>query len=125
MSLENILNHFGLKSEITCKEPNMYFWDDKEYLKYTEREYLNSKTKEVDEVYRMSEFILLNYKTGIRFRVMYSENYFGDELDYKIIEVFVILNDGTYNSVIELNLDKQTINTEDGVVDFSSILKVN
>jgi hypothetical protein len=125
MKSEEILNQFGLKSEITCKEPNMYFWDDKEYLKYTEREYLNSKTKEVDEVYRMSEFILLNYKTGIRFRVIYSENYFGDELDYKIIEVFVLLNDGTYKSVIELNLDKQTIITEDGVVDFSSILKEN
>jgi hypothetical protein len=125
MKLEEILNQFGLKSEITCKEPNMYFWDDKEYLKYTEREYLNSKTKEVDEVYRMSEFILLNYKTGIRFRVIYSENYFGDELDYKIIEVFVLLIDGTYKSVLELNLDKQTIKTEDGVVDFSSILKEN
>jgi len=123
MKLEKILNQFGLKSEITCKEPNMYFWDDKEYLKYTEREYLNSKTKEVDEVYRMSEFILLNYKTGIRFRVIYSENYFGDELDYKIIEVFVLLNDGTYKSVLELNIDKQTIKTENGLVDFSSILK--
>jgi hypothetical protein len=123
MKLEEILNQFGLKSEITCKEPNMYFWDEKEYLKYTEREYLNSKTKEVDEVYRMSEFILLNHKTGIRFRVIYSENYFGDELDYKIIEVFVLLIDGTYKSVLELNLDKQTIKTEDEVVDFSSILK--
>ena len=125
MKIEKILNQFGLKSEITCKEPNMYFWDDKEYLKYTEREYLNSKTKEVDEVYRMSEFILLNYKTGIRFRVIYSENYFGDELDYKIIEVFVLLIDGTYKSVLELNLDKQTIKTENGLVDFSSILKGN
>ena len=125
MKLEKILNQFGLKSEITCKEPNMNFWDDKEYLKYTEREYLNSKTKEVDEVYRMSEFILLNYKTGIRFRVIYSENYFGDELDYKIIEVFVLLIDGTYKSVLELNLDKQTIKTEDGLVDFNSILKEN
>jgi hypothetical protein len=123
MKLEKILNQFGLQSEITCKEPNMYFWDDKEYLKYTEREYLNSKTKEVDEVYRMSEFILLNYKTGIRFRVIYSENYFGDELDYKIIEVFVLLNDGTYKGVLELNLDKQTIKTENGFIDFSSILK--
>ena len=123
MKSEEILNQFGFKSEITCKEPNMYFWDDKEYLKYTEREYLNSKTKEVDEVYRMSEFILLNYKTGIRFRVIYSENYFGDELDYKIIEVFVLLIDGTYKSVLELNLDKRTIKTEDEVVDFSSILK--
>lgn len=125
MKLEKILNQFGLKSEITCKEPNMNFWDEKEYLKYTEREYLNSKTKEVDEVYRMSEFILLNYKTGIRFRVIYSENYFGDELDYKIIEVFVLLIDGTYKSILELNLDKQTIKTEDGLVDFSSILKEN
>jgi hypothetical protein len=123
MKSEEILNQFGFKSQITCKEPNMYFWDDKEYLKYTEREYLNSKTKEVDEVYRMSEFILLNYKTGIRFRVMYSENYFGDELDYKIIEVFVLLNDGTHKGVLELNLDNQTIKTEDGMVDFSSILK--
>lgn len=123
MKLEKILNQFGLKSEITCKEPNMNFWNEKEYLKYTEREYLNSKTKEVDEVYRMSEFILLNYKTGIRFRVIYSENYFGDELDYKIIEVFVILIDGTYKSVLELNLDKQTIKTEDGLVDFISVLK--
>ncbi|MHA8077851.1 hypothetical protein [Aquirufa antheringensis] len=123
MKLEEILNQFGLKSQITCKEPNMFFWDDKEYLKYTERDYLNSSTKEVDEVYRMSEFILLNYKTGIRFRVIYSENYFGDELDYKIIEVFVILIDGTYKSVLELNLDKQTINTEGGLVDFSSVLK--
>ena len=123
MKLKEILNQFGLKSEITCKEPNMYFWDDKEYLKYTEREYLNSTTKEVDEVYRMSEFILLNYKTGIRFRVIYSENYFGDELDYKIIEVFVLLTDGTYQVVLELNLVKETINTMYGVVDFNSVLK--
>ena len=123
MKFEEILSQFGLQSEITCKEPNMYFWNEKEYLKYTEREYLNSKTKEVDEVYRMSEFILLNYKSGVRFRVIYSENYFGDELDYKIIEVFVILTDGVYKNVLELNLDERTIKTEDGLVDFSSVLK--
>ena len=95
MVSEKVLKQIGLKSEIICKEPDFYFWDEKEYLKYTEREYLNSPTKEVDEVYRMSEFILLQKRTGIRLRVIYSENYYGDELDYKIIQVFVILNDGS------------------------------
>ena len=75
--MNKVLNHFGFKKKITCKEPNFNFWDEKDFLKYTESEYLNSPTKEVDEVYRMSEFILLHKKTGIRLRVIYSENYFG------------------------------------------------
>ena len=123
MVSEKVLKQIGLKSEITCNEPDFYFWDEKEYFKYTEREYLNSPTKEVDEVYRMSEFILLHKKTGIRLRVIYSENYFGDELDYRIIEVFVILNDGKKNNVVELNVENKTITTDKGIINFKSIWK--
>jgi hypothetical protein len=123
MVSEKVLKQIGLKSEITCKEPDFYFWDEKEYFKYTEREYLNSPTKEVDEVYRMSEFILLQKRTGIRLRVIYSENYYGDELDYKIIQVFVILNDGEINNVLELNVENKTITTDEGIINFKSIWK--
>jgi len=123
MVSEKVLKQIGLKSEITCKEPDFHFWDEKEYFKYTEREYLNSPTKEVDEVYRMSEFILLQKRTGIRLRVIYSENYYGDELDYKIIQVFVILNDGEINNVLELNVENKTITTDEGIINFKSIWK--
>ena len=82
-----------------------------------------SPVKEVDEVYRMSEFILLQKRTGIRLRVIYSENYYGDELDYKIIQVFVILNDGKINNVLELNVENKTITTDKGIINFKSIWK--
>jgi hypothetical protein len=121
--MNKVLNHFGFKKKITCKEPNFNFWDEKEFLKYTESEYLNSPTKEVDEVYRMSEFILLHKRTGIRLRVIYSENYYGDELDYRIIEVFVILIDGEKNNVVELNVENKTITTDTGITNFKSIWK--
>ena len=121
--MNKVLLHFGFKKKITCKEPNFNFWDEKEFLEYTESEYLNSPTKEVDEVYRMSEFILLQKRTGIRLRVIYSENYYGDELDYRIIEVFVILNDGKKNNVVELNVENKTITTDKGIINFKSIWK--
>ncbi|MHA8074935.1 hypothetical protein ACRZ9O_10425 [Aquirufa sp. HETE-40SA] len=123
MVSEKVLNQIGFQKEITCKEPNFNFWNDEEYLKYTEREYLNSPTKEVDEVYRMSEFILLQKSTGIRLKVIYSENYYGNELDYKIIEVFVIMNDGKRIQVLDLNVDKKTIVSDEGNIDFKSIWK--
>ena len=71
----------------------------------------------------MSEFILLQKRTGIRLRVIYSENYYGDELDYKIIQVFVILNDGKINNVLELNVENKTITTDEGIINFKSIWK--
>ena len=71
----------------------------------------------------MSEFILLHKRTGIRLRVIYSENYYGDELDYRIIEVFVILIDGKKNNVVELNVENKTITTDKGIINFKSIWK--
>lgn len=123
MKLEEILNQFGFKSQITCKEPKMFFWDEDLFTKYTEWEYLNSKTKEVDEVYNMSEFILLHNDTGIRFRVIYSESYYGDELDYKFIQVFVIFKNGKKSIIKSLDLTNQSFSTHSGTYVFNSILK--
>ena len=123
MKLKEILNQFGLQSEITCKEPNFNFWDEDVFSKYTEWEYLKSKTKEVDEVYNMSEFILLHNNTGIRFRVIYSESYYGDILDYKFIQVFVIFKNGKKSIVKSLDLRNQSFSTFSGTYDFNSIFK--
>jgi len=93
------------------------------FTKYTEWEYLKSKTKEVDEVYNMSEFILLHIKTGIRFRVIYSESYYGDILDYKFIQVFVIFKNGKKSIIKSLDLINRTFSTHSSTYDFNSILK--
>lgn len=123
MELERIIKQFGFSKQITCKEPNFNFWNENEFTQYTEREYLKSKTKEVDEVYNMSEFILLHNNTGIRFRVIYSESYYGDILDYKLIQVFVIFKNGKKSILKSLDLKNQSFSTHSGTYDFNSILK--
>jgi hypothetical protein len=123
MDLEEIIKQFGFNKEITCKEPNFNFWDEDVFSKYTEWEYLKSNTKEVDEVYNMSEFILLHNNTGIRFRIIYSESYYGDILDYKFIQVFVIFKNGKKSIIKSLDLINQTFSTHSGSYDFNSILK--
>ena len=41
----------------------------------------------------------------------------------KIIQVFVILNDGKINNVLELNVENKTITTDKGIINFKSIWK--
>ncbi len=123
MGLEKILSEIGLKQKITCKEPNFNFWDEKDFSRYSESDYLNSNTREVDEVYRMSEFILLHKSSGIRMRVIYSESYFGDEVDYTICNVFVISKGVKRCEVLDVDLDKEIIFTEIGDIPFKSTSK--
>jgi hypothetical protein len=123
MGIGKILNKIGLKENITCKEPNFYFWDEKDFSRYSESDYLNSETREVDEVYRMSEFILLHKSSGIRMRVIYSESYYGDELDYTICNLFVISKGNKRCEVFDVNFDKELISTEIGDISFKSTSK--
>ena len=93
MSIENILKYAGLNGKYVCKEPDFYFWDKTKYDTYTEPSYYTSKEKEMDEVYRMHESVMLHFETGVRFVMFTSENYIGDEVTYSLCRPFIKTTD--------------------------------
>jgi hypothetical protein len=61
----------------------------------------------MDEVYRMHESVLLHYSTGIRFVMVTSENYNGDEVTYKLGSPFINTLDGTKYFIEDIDLENQ------------------
>ena len=107
MSLKEIFKSVGLEEKYICHEPNFYFWDENEFMSYTEPSYYDSELKEMDEVYRMHESVLLHYSAGIRFVMVTSENYNGDEVTYKLGSPLINILDGTKYFIEDIDLENQ------------------
>jgi hypothetical protein len=123
MSLKEIFKSVGLKGKYVCKEPNFYFWDENEFTTYTEPSYYESELKEMDEVYRMNESVLLHYSTGIRFVMVTSENYYGDEVTYKLDSPFINKIDGTKYFIKDIDLENQQFITVGNKISFDQVKK--
>jgi len=123
MSLEKIFYAVGLEQKYVCREPNFYFWDKNEFRSYTEPSYYESENKEMDEVYRMHESVLLHYSSGIRFVMLTSENYYGDEVTYSLCRPFVKKLDGKRYSLEAIDFTHQQFITEEGKISFDQVNK--
>jgi hypothetical protein len=123
MSIENILKSAGLKEKYVCKDPDFYFWDKSFHQTYTEPSYYTSKDKEMDEVYRMHQSVMLHFETGIRFVMFTSENYLGDEVSYSLCRPFIITTDGRKLNLNDVDLDNKVFFTDQGKIPFEMVLR--
>ncbi len=121
--VDKILNTIGLKRTIVAKEPEFYVCDKTQFVSYVSKEYQNSELQKTDEVYRMHEQILLHNETGLRFRYSTYENYVGDEVEYKFIEMFVLNIKNQRIEIIEVNMEKRMVVSKEGVFLFDELSK--
>ena len=123
MSLKNIFKSVGLEEKYVCHEPNFYFWDENEFTTYTEPSYYDSELKGMDEVYCIHESVLLHYSTGIRFVMVTSENYNGDEVTYKLGSPFINTLDGTKYFIEDIDLENQLFIAVGSKISFDHVKK--
>jgi hypothetical protein len=117
-----ILKKIGLKETYTCTSPNFYFWDESEFKNYTTTKYMKSNDKEVDEFYRIHESNLLHKKTGIRVKMLTSENYTGDEVTYKLYRVFILSKNNREVEIDDINFKKSIFICNKREIKFENIL---
>ena len=116
-----ILFDLGLNPVTICKSPDFNFGESEEFFHYTSKEYLCSQLRETDEVYNIHESVLLHKKSGLRIKYTSHENYAGDEVEYKVIELFVI--DLIKNEINIENVDfkKRQFATATGIISFDEV----
>ncbi len=118
---EKLLHAIGLKPHMEWREDGPPIYDEEAFHQYVEPAYRNSALRESDEVYRMSEIHLLHKESGVRVRMTTSEGYYGDRVDYKVIEVFVVLKGGGRYDVIGLDPVRKLVIMTGRPVPYSSV----
>lgn len=122
--VNKLLTRIGLKRRIVAKDPEFYVCDKNLFIEYVSKEYQqNTELREMDEVYSMHEQILLHKDSGLRFRYSTCENYVGDEVDYKFIEMFVLNNLNLQLELIEVNMRTRMVVTKEGEISFDELSK--
>lgn len=122
--INKVLIRIGLNRRLLAKEPKFNVFNKTHFIQYVSKEYLqNTELREMDEVYRISEQIILHKETGLRFRYSTHENFNGDEVEYKFIEMFVLNNYNQQLGLIEVNLDSKFIITKEGQYSFDKLSK--
>ena len=87
---DKILSAIGLSRVILAKAPNFKVCDESKFIQYVSSQYRASQRKETDEFYRFFEQTLLHLESGLRVTYSTYENYFGDEVEYKLMNIFII-----------------------------------
>lgn len=118
MNMNKILEKVGLSVFCDRKSTNNNGFING-FDSYVTDEYLNSERKEMDEIYRMFEFNLLHRSTGLRFKILGCEDYFGEEISYRLKEIFVLINENEYN-VIDVDFENKKIFNSDFEIDFQT-----
>lgn len=88
---------------------------------YTPDDYLSSSRKEMDEVYRMSELVLLHTESGLRLEYLTTESYDGDEYRYRLRSIFIVTKSGKTINVTEADFEKKYFETTEGTIPFSEV----
>ena len=122
--INQILISVGLKRRIIAKHPQFYVCNKTQFIEYVSKQYQqNSELREMDEVYSMCEQILLHKESGLRFRYSTYENYIGDEVEYKLIEMFVLNSLNQLLEPIEVNMRTRVVVTKKGQFSFDELSK--
>lgn len=75
----------------------------------------------MDEVYRMNEVVLMHKATGLRIEYLTTESYYGDELRYRVRDMFIITNEGQRLSVLAADFANEVFDTPSGAVPFKEV----
>ena len=112
-------NHAVILQQIGLSQLSDYSIN--EFAGYASKSYLNSETEARDEVHRMYERILLHKMSGLRISYLIEESYYGDDVEYLVIDCFVITHQHQKLSVASINLEKQLFETETRFIPFRDV----
>lgn len=116
----NLLKQVGLE-EIMIERNFIYPFRKDAFHRYTSPDYLQSSNREMDEVYRMGEVVLVHKATGLRVEYLTTESYDGRELRYRCRDVFVMTKDGKRPGVTSMDLTKRNFQTSSGEISFDEV----
>lgn len=111
--------HAAMLQQVGLSSPGQYRTD--EFAGYVSASYVNSDTEERDAVHRMYERILLHKASGLRIAYLVEESYFGDAVEYLIIDCFVITYEGQRLSVKAIDLQQQLFEGPAGSFSFEAV----
>ena len=120
-----LLAKLGLKPEMVQQYPGPEIFAENIYQRYVAEEYRHSERKETDDIYRMFEPTFLHRSSGLRIECTETENYAGDEVTIKIINVFVITREGEKLPVTDIDFNWQMVTTAKGNIPFVALKKDN
>ena len=101
--------------------PDAISYEEGQFRKYISREYLNSERRQTDEIYRMFELTLLHMDSGLRIVYTTTESYFGDSVEYKVIDMFIITLTQKRLEIADVDFIKEVFFTTSGVIPFTGV----
>lgn len=113
---EQILSHIGLQIE-----NGILSYEKGHFSKYISTEYMNSERKQTDEIYRMSEYTLLHSESGLRIVYTETEGYYGDTVEYKVIDIFIITQEQNRLDVVDVDFNKKVFITPSEIIPFAKV----
>lgn len=116
----DLLTHIGLKEVMIEKNYSDPF-NKESFVTYTSKEYLQSDRKQTDQIYRMSEIVLLHKASGLRVEYVTTESYFGDEYSYRLKDIFVVSKEQVRLQVTRVDFNDRFFITQHGKVLFTEV----
>lgn len=112
-------SHEAILQQVGLFQLNEY--NANEFAGYISASYLNSDTEARDEVHRMHERILLHKISGLRIAYLVEESYFDDDVEYLVIDCFVITYQGEKVSVKAIDLKNKQFESDIGSLPFGAV----
>ncbi len=113
---ERILSSIGLKLG-----DNTISYEESQFNKYISREYLNSERRQSDDIYRMFELTLLHRDSGLRIVYTTTESYYGDSVEYKVIDMFILSLTQKRLELTDVDFIKKVFLTTSEVIPFAEV----
>lgn len=114
---DKILSSIGLKREMVY--PYLGSVNDETQFKRYVPEYMNSRLREMDEVYRMNGFNLLHIHSGLRLSLSTHESYDGETVNYTVVRMFIKTLNGEELEVLDANFKDEIFYTSNLEIPFS------
>lgn len=119
-----LLAKVGLKDRMIYRDPEPFIFSGKGFEIYAPIEYLNnSSLRDEDEVYRMTETVLIHKLSGLRIHYLETENYSGDKIEYVLKNIFIKTLENKTIQVEDIDFSNQHFITPEGKISFSSVKK--
>ena len=120
---DKILSTLGIK-QFMGVQPSSVIHSISNFKYYVTSEYEESQRKETDEVYRMSEFNLLHFDSGLRLTLTATESYDGETSEYKVIRMYITSSSNKELEVLDADFENEIFYTTDLEIPFAETNKL-
>ena len=117
-----LLSKLGLHEQMTWT-PSRQIFDPAIFEIYVSEEYQHSSRKDVDEVYRMNEIVVIHKASGLRLVFNSTEDYNGENVRYKSIDHYIITNENKKLRPFDINIAEEQFIMDNGVIPFTCVWK--